>query len=95
MLPEEVFALIDKKAQGKTCDAIVGITEEGAEIMKGRVRKDATRFWALAVVDAIRDENGEVIGFAKVTRDMTERMFRLAKMRREDQPRPFSTPASS
>ena len=31
---EEVFALIDKKPQGKTCDAIVGITEEGAEIMK-------------------------------------------------------------
>jgi ferritin-like metal-binding protein YciE len=31
---EQVFALIDKKAQGKTCDAIVGITEEGAEIIK-------------------------------------------------------------
>jgi ferritin-like metal-binding protein YciE len=30
----QIFALIDKKAQGKTCDAIVGITEEGAEIMK-------------------------------------------------------------
>ena len=30
---EEVFALIDKKPQGKTCAAIVGITEEGAEIM--------------------------------------------------------------
>src|SRR3954469_19920719 len=31
---EQVFAAIDKKPQGKTCDAIVGITEEGAEIMK-------------------------------------------------------------
>jgi ferritin-like metal-binding protein YciE len=31
---ERVFATIDKKPQGKTCDAIVGITEEGAEIMK-------------------------------------------------------------
>jgi ferritin-like metal-binding protein YciE len=31
---EKVFAIIDKKPQGKTCDAIVGITEEGAEIMK-------------------------------------------------------------
>src|SRR6185312_4901851 len=31
---EKVFAAIDKKPQGKTCDAIVGITEEGAEIMK-------------------------------------------------------------
>src|SRR5262249_18090689 len=31
---ERVFATIDKKPQGKTCDAIVGITDEGAEIMK-------------------------------------------------------------
>ena len=30
----QVFAIIDKKPQGKTCDAIVGITEEGSEIMK-------------------------------------------------------------
>jgi PAS domain S-box-containing protein len=38
-----------------------------------RVRKDGTRFWASVVVDAIRDANGELIGFAKVTRDLTER----------------------
>jgi len=31
---EQVFALIDKKAQGKTCDAIIGITDEDTEIMK-------------------------------------------------------------
>jgi ferritin-like metal-binding protein YciE len=31
---EEVFAAIDKRPQGKTCDAIIGITDEGAEIMK-------------------------------------------------------------
>jgi hypothetical protein len=31
---EKVFAAIDKKPQSKTCDAIVGITDEGAEIMK-------------------------------------------------------------
>src|ERR1044071_8555499 len=31
---EKVFGIIDKKPQGKTCDAIVGITDEGAEIMK-------------------------------------------------------------
>lgn len=38
-----------------------------------RVRKDGSRFWALVVVDAIRDEQGRVIGFAKVARDITER----------------------
>ncbi|MBV8735886.1 MAG: PAS domain S-box protein [Alphaproteobacteria bacterium] len=38
-----------------------------------RVRKDGTRFWALAVLDAIRDRDGRLIGFAKITRDMTNR----------------------
>ena len=40
-----------------------------------RVRKDGTHFWALAVIDAVRNEAGELIGFAKVTRDLTERQF--------------------
>jgi PAS domain S-box-containing protein len=38
-----------------------------------RMRKDGTRFWAHAVLQAVRDESGTLIGFAKVTRDMTER----------------------
>lgn len=38
-----------------------------------RVRKDGSRFWANVVVDAIRDDEGNLIGFAKVTRDMTEK----------------------
>jgi len=38
-----------------------------------RVRKDGSRFWALVVVDPMKDEAGELIGFAKVTRDITER----------------------
>ena len=38
-----------------------------------RVRKDGSRFWALAVLDAVRDEDGTLVGFAKVTRDITER----------------------
>ena len=38
-----------------------------------RVRKDGTRFWASVVINAIRNSAGEVIGFAKVTRDLTER----------------------
>jgi PAS domain S-box-containing protein len=38
-----------------------------------RVRKDGSRFWAGVLIDAIHDGNGELVGFAKVTRDMTER----------------------
>ncbi|WP_106797580.1 PAS domain-containing sensor histidine kinase [Rhizobium sp. H4] len=39
-----------------------------------RVRKDGTRFWASIVVDVIRGDDGEVLGFAKITRDITEKM---------------------
>jgi PAS domain S-box-containing protein len=38
-----------------------------------RVRKDGTRFWASVVIDAVRDEDGKLIGFAKITRDMSEK----------------------
>ena len=39
-----------------------------------RIRKDGTRFWAYVVIDPIRDNSGKLIGFAKITRDLTERM---------------------
>ena len=38
-----------------------------------RVRKDGSRFWANSVLTAVRDERGTLTGFAKVTRDLTER----------------------
>lgn len=38
-----------------------------------RVRKDGSLFWANVVIDAIRDETGNLVGFAKITRDITER----------------------
>ncbi len=38
-----------------------------------RVRKDGTRFWARVVITALRDETGQLQGFSKVTRDITER----------------------
>jgi len=38
-----------------------------------RVRKDGTRFWASAVITALQKEDGSLYGFAKVTRDLTER----------------------
>ncbi|TPL88717.1 PAS domain S-box protein [Mesorhizobium sp. B2-3-12] len=41
-----------------------------------RVRKDGAMFWANVIVDAIHDDGGELIGFAKITRDLTERLER-------------------
>jgi PAS domain S-box-containing protein len=38
-----------------------------------RIRKDGSRFWANVVITALRDESGELVGFAKVTRDLSER----------------------
>ena len=38
-----------------------------------RVRKDGTQFWAYVVIDPIHLEGGELVGFAKITRDLTER----------------------
>src|SRR4030095_12808737 len=46
-----------------------------------RVRKDGTQFWASVVINAIRDTQGEVLGFAKVTRDLTERRANEERLR--------------
>ena len=43
------------------------------EMQGWRVRKDGSRFWASVIIDAVRDDEGRLIGFAKVTRDETER----------------------
>jgi PAS domain S-box-containing protein len=45
-----------------------------------RVRKDGSLFFASVVIDAIRDEEGKVVGFAKITRDITERREAEAKL---------------
>ena len=57
--------------------------EEGRFQSEGwRLRKDGGRFWAQASVHAIRAEDGAVAGFAKITRDMTER--REAQLKLEE-----------
>jgi PAS domain S-box-containing protein len=62
------------RAAGLPARALHTATREGRYESEGwRVRKDGTMFWANAVIDSIRDEQGELIGFAKITRDITER----------------------
>lgn len=50
-----------------------------------RVRKDGGRFWANVVIDPIRDEAGELIGFAKITRDLTERKTAQEELRKSEE----------
>jgi len=50
-----------------------------------RVRKDGSRFWANVIITAVRDPEGAVVGFAKVTRDLTERKAVEDALRRSEQ----------
>jgi len=50
-----------------------------------RVRKNGARFWAHVVIDPIRGRNGELAGFAKVTRDLTERMKAREALRQSEE----------
>ena len=50
-----------------------------------RVRKDGSRFWANVVIDPIRDPDGSLIGFAKVTRDLTEQKAAEEELRTSEQ----------
>ncbi|WP_420472661.1 PAS domain S-box protein [Noviherbaspirillum sp. ST9] len=64
----------EDRAGGLPARALSTAINEGRFEGEGwRVRKDGTRFWAHVVIDPIRDESGTLIGFAKVTRDITER----------------------
>jgi PAS domain S-box-containing protein len=79
-LPEEVigrhfsmFYTPEDQAAGLPAWALEVATREGRFENKGwRVRKDGTRFLAHVVVDPIRGDTGTLLGFAKITRDITE-----------------------
>ena len=65
--PEDLAAGVPSRALA-TAAATGRFEAEGQ-----RVRKDGSRFWANVVIDAIHDDRGDLIGFAKITRDITER----------------------
>lgn len=72
--PFSSFYSPEDRALGLPQIALATAAETGRFSSEGwRVRKDGSRFWASVVIDAIRDEQGHLIGFAKVTRDITER----------------------
>ncbi len=64
----------EDRAAGQPAMALATAAAEGRFESEGwRIRKDGTPFWANAIIDAIRDADGHLLGFAKVTRDMTEK----------------------
>src|SRR5919112_1209183 len=72
--PYSLFFTEEDRRLGRPEAALETARRRGRFEAEGwRVRKDGSRFWALAVLDAVRDRDGNVVGFAKVTRDMTER----------------------
>ena len=68
------FYTDEDRAAGGPQRALAVAAAEGRYEHEGwRLRKDGTQFWAHVIIDPIRDDGGEVIGFAKITRDVTER----------------------
>jgi PAS domain S-box-containing protein len=81
------FYTEEDREQQVPAKALETAARTGKFEMEGwRLRKDGTRFWASVVINAIRDAKGELLGFAKITRDLTawreadERERQLQKM---------------
>ncbi|MBO0706256.1 MAG: PAS domain S-box protein [Candidatus Dormibacteraeota bacterium] len=69
--------------RGKPRLALEAARAEGHYEEEGwRVRKDGSRFWAEVVITPLRDDAGAIVGFAKVTRDQTERWHALEQTTR-------------
>jgi PAS domain S-box-containing protein len=67
---------------GKCDHELVVARQEGRFEDEGwRLTKEGTRFWANVTITALRDETGQLVGFAKVTRDLTERKNAEEKLR--------------
>ena len=68
-----IFFPVEDIAIGKPDFELKVAAETGSYRDEGwRIRKDGTRFWASVVTSKVLDENGKLIGFSKVTRDLTE-----------------------
>ena len=78
-----VFYPEEKVAEGFPQYELEVAAREGRFEDEGwRVRNDGSRFWANVVITALRDQKGELVGFAKVTRDLTERRAAEEQARR-------------
>ncbi|CAN5146918.1 hypothetical protein BH09PSE6_BH09PSE6_08070 [soil metagenome] len=68
------FYTDEDRAAGLPARALATARDEGRfESEGGRVRQDGTRFWTHVVIDPVLNGSGELIGFAKITRDISEK----------------------
>ena len=83
----ENFYTPEDRAAGVPTRALEMARHEGKFEAEGwRVRKDGSQFWASVVINRLRDRAGNLIGFAKITRDITERReAQLALQRAQEQ----------
>ena len=80
------FYTPEDREAGLPAESLRIASEEGVFDREGwRVRKDGARFWAHVVIDPIRTPSGELIGFAKVTRDLTERRSAESALRTSEE----------
>lgn len=87
-LPEEVigthfsrFYTDEDREAGEPQKALDTVRREGRFEREGwRLRKDGSCFWAHVVIDPVRDDDGQLIGYAKITRDITERREAAQKL---------------
>jgi len=82
-----MFYTEDDARSGLLDREMAGAVRNGSVEAEGwRVRKDGTRFWANIVLSPIRDDQGEVAGYVKVARDLTERrdQSRLVMQQRDE-----------
>src|SRR3954469_5189723 len=73
-------------AAGKPDRELTDAQRDGSVEDEGwRVRKDGSRFWANVTITALRDASGALIGYAKVTRDLTERRRVESELRESEE----------
>jgi len=73
-------------ARGKTKWELEIAAREGRFEDEGwRIRKDGTQFWANVIITALRAPDGELVGFAKITRDLTERRDAEEELRQSEE----------